>query len=101
MAETVRFYRCGCVTDHEEFCKNADKMVWMERDNAMNRARDHVVGEAAERAAWYEGYGCGWMNCHIGTQDLCGEYRDVPAANLEEPEDPDGEDPKAIFGGAG
>ena len=95
---TVRFYKCGCVPDCEEFCKEAEEMVWKERDAVMVRPLGYLASDARENSAFREGYGRGWMNCHIGGQDARGEYKDVPEADLEPPEDDYDENPRAWGG---
>ena len=96
MADIHRYYKCGCCPDEDHFCKEAEKHVWREREAAMTRALDHISREGAERAAWNEGYGRGWMNCHIGTQERAGAYEDVDLGAIPEPDDGYDEDPREV-----
>lgn len=98
---TVRLYSCGCVPHVEEFCKEADKRVWEERDAVMDWSG--MYGEPspeqevqAERSM---AEARAWLIEHYRSQDVQELFRDVEEA---EPDDygyeDDYDDPKVIGG---
>jgi hypothetical protein len=89
---SYRFYKCGCSPDFDEWCKEADKRVWAERDAHTNwfisgGDESHLDGVMPARE---------WMRHHLAVQDATGKYTDVEEKDLEPPDDGYDEDPRVV-----
>ncbi len=98
MADVHRFYKCGCATDDDQFCKFGDYWVWEERgamnewgglDAAPEREKELIARMDLARLQ---------MRIHLGWQEIAGLYEDVDfdAPEMQPPDDGYDEDPRVV-----